>query len=77
MADYSKTPTWQDSQVPEGYAGSWHIGNGVFRQRCRVCPEIHDSQPGEGSVMRYNGIGPHEVRDHGLEVPGINVGVLA
>lgn len=75
MADYSKTPVWLDSQVPDGYTGSWHVGNGVFRQRCRICPETHDSL--HGSSMRYNGIGPHEVEAHGLQVAGINVGMLA
>lgn len=73
---YANTPTWGDEQVPQGYAGSWHIGGGVFRQRCRECPATHDTSPGQGAVMRYAGIGPHEVAEHGLEVPGINVGLM-
>lgn len=74
--DYSKTPVWSDVTAPPGYTGSLHVGNGVFRSWCRGCAEMYETQSGQGSVPRYLGIGPHEVEAHGLDVPGINVGLL-
>ena len=71
------TPIFTDPDIPPGWMGSYHIGDGVFRQHCRACPEIFDSPPYSGGVARYFGIGPHEVEAHGLEVPGINVGILS
>lgn len=77
MPNYRSTPVWSDSDIPAGWMGSYHVGNGVFRQRCRECSQTWDSEPGTGAIMRYHGIGPHEVEAHGLTVPGINVGILA
>lgn len=74
--DRSGNVRWDDSDVPEGWAGSYHLGDGVWRQKCRACPETFDST-GAYSVPRYAGIGPHEHSQHGLDVPGINVGILA
>lgn len=68
---------WDDSDVPEGYTGSWHAGNGVWKQRCRECPETFEFPPGATCTQRYAGIGPHEVSTHGLKVAGINLGILS
>ena len=73
---WDKAWTHRDEDVPRDFAGSWHIGDGVFRQRCRECGAVYDTKPGQGSVPRYRGIGPHEYNAHGLDVPGINVGML-
>lgn len=73
--DETGAPFWEDADVPPGFMGSYHIGGDVWRQRCRACPAVHDSQ--NGSVPRYRGIGPHERAEHGLDVAGINVGILA
>lgn len=71
---YAATPSWSPEQAPQGYAGSFHIGEGIFRTICRECPTAVDSY---GAVPRYRTVGPHEVEAHGLEVAGINVGMLA
>ena len=71
---YADTPAYDPAQAPKGYAGSFHIGDGIFRAICRECEAAVDSY---GAVPRYRTIGPHEVEAHGLEVAGINVGLLA
>lgn len=71
---YAETPTWSPSQAPQGYSGSFHIGEGVFRAICRECDHAADSY---GAVPRYATVGPHEVTEHGLEVPGLNVGMMS
>lgn len=71
---YGATPGWNPEQCPKGYAGSFHIGDGVWRTICRECDEAVDSY---GSVPRYRTVGPHEVEVHGLQVGGINVGILS
>lgn len=71
---YPGTPIWGVDNVPEGFAGAVHIGEGIFRAWCRECRQGFDSY---GSVPRYAGIGRHEYDEHGLDVPGINVGLMA
>ena len=71
---YAVTPSWHPSQAPQGYAGSFQLGDGIFRTICRECPTAVDSY---GAVPRYATVGTHEVYEHGLQVGGINVGTLA
>lgn len=75
MRDTTGIPFYRDEDVPSDFLGSWHIGNDIWRQRCRECGLTFDSKPG-GSVPRWRGVGPHEYKEHGLDVPGINVGIL-
>lgn len=71
---YATAPAWDPAQAPKGYAGSFHIGDGVWRSLCRECDFAVDSY---GSVPRYRTVGPHEVLEHGSQVGGINVGILS
>lgn len=69
-----QTPQWHDAQVPQDFLGSWNsVEAGMWRMRCRECGLTYDS---EHVTQRYNGIGMHEFKEHGLDVPGINVGLL-
>ena len=72
-ARYPGSPMYDPAIVPKGYAGSIHIGDGVWRTICHECDHAVDSY---GSVPRYRTVGPHEVEAHGLQVGGINVGIL-
>lgn len=64
-----------DADVPADFAGSWHIGNDVWHSRCRECGLIEETT-GPRPKPRWDGIGRHEYAAHGLDVPGINVGIL-
>ena len=70
------TPVWTDEMIPAGLLGSYHVGNGVYRQRCRECAKTFDFPAEATCIQRYVGIGPHEVEEHGLKVAGINLGML-
>ena len=72
-----RAPVYTDDMIPAGWQGSYHIGGDVYRQKCRECPETFDFPAGATCIQRYVGIGPHEVEAHGLQVAGINLGLLA
>lgn len=65
---YADTPTWEPRR-----GMSVHIGGGVF---VTVCAECDRAVRHIGAVPRYATVGQHEVTDHGMQVPGINVGML-
>ncbi len=69
---YAATPSW-DPESPTTQC--FHMGNGLWRTRCRGegCTVYRDSY---GAVPRYATIGMHEYREHGLDVPGISVGLM-
>jgi len=69
-ATFANTPVFRDA--PRGQMV--HIGNGIWRVRCRECAEHVDSY---GAAPRYATIGHHEANEHELSVPGINAGLLA
>lgn len=68
----TETPAW-DADSPT--TGCFHMGHDIWRTRCRSegCSKFVDSI---GAVPRYATIGKHEVTEHRLEVPGINVGLM-
>lgn len=70
--ELTETPAW-DAASPT--TSCFHLGHDIWRTRCRgeECGKFVDSI---GAVPRYASIGKHEYADHGLDVPGINVGLL-
>jgi hypothetical protein len=64
---YSETPVWELEQIGPGM--SCHIGDGIFLTRCRSCDDFHLAY---GAAPRHGTIGMHEVKVHGLDVPGLN-----
>lgn len=73
-ARFAGTPSYDPEMIPAGYQGAVHIGGGVWRTVCRACPAYTDTYD---PMMRYRTIGPHEVDEHGFDVPGLNVGLMA
>lgn len=76
---YNRTHVWDraviQEQVTEKHAGqSWHIGNGVWLSVCGHCPAFTLTY---GAMPVYATIGPHMVAEHGVQVAGINAGLLA
>lgn len=71
--DLTETPAWDAASPATG--GAFHIGHDIWRTRCRGegCSKFVDSI---GAVPRYATIGKHEYAAHGLDVAGINVGLL-
>lgn len=73
-AMYADTPAHAPSIIPNGVQA--HIGDGKWITRCRHegcdVTAVH-----WGSLPRYASVGTHEVEVHGMQVAGINVGILA
>lgn len=69
---YSETPEWPRENAPRGV--TFHAGGGVWVVNCRECDAYCETF---GAMPSYATIGPHEFSAHGLDVPGLNVGILA
>lgn len=66
--------TWTETDMPDGWAGALRMADGRWFSRCRACD--HHVYQAE-AWPRYMTVGRHEVDVHGLQVPGINVGLLS
>lgn len=82
---YGDTPGWDaayiltelaaDPAKREKCAGrSWHIGGGEWLSACGYCAAYSITH---GVVPAWRNLGPHMVTEHGAQVPGINVGMMA
>lgn len=70
---FSGAFSWNPEQIPAGWQGSAHIGNGVWASRCSCHGDYFLTY---GTVPRYAApVGKHEAA-HGMQVAGINVGML-
>lgn len=66
---------WRKEDLPTGSSVTIRIADNTWYSRCRACNTEH-IETGTHPYPRYMGIGKHEVSAHGLDVPGINVGLL-
>jgi hypothetical protein len=82
---YADTPGWDaadilaqlaaDPELRERMAGrSWHVGGGEWLTACGHCDAYAVTW---GVVPSWSNLGPHMVAEHGAQVAGINVGILA
>lgn len=64
-----------DPELRARMAGrSWHVGNGYWLSVCGACDAYSLT---DGAMPAWANLGPHMVSEHGSQVAGINVGMLA